>query len=88
MILVYSLIYTITRRRNDNFRYLEENLKESLKVRMKRIPGFRRKRTIDTEELLDEALDDRCQGEKILKCETHEGNSTIYRLQRLAFKAT
>lgn len=84
MILVYSLIYTITRRRDDSFRYLEENLKESLKVRIKRIPGFRQKRTIDTEELLD----DRCQGEKILKCERHEGNSTIYRQQRLAFEAT
>ena len=57
-------------------------------MRIRRIPGFRRKRTIDTEELLDEALDDRCQGEKISKCERHEENSTIYRQQRLAFEAT
>ena len=69
MILVYSLIYTITRRRDDSFRHLKENLKESLKTRMKRIPGSRQKRTIDAKELLNKALDDRCQEGKFLKCE-------------------
>ena len=88
MILVYSLIYIITRRRDDSLRHVEENLKESLKTRIRRIPGSRRKRTIDAEEFLDKALNDRCQGEIFLKCEGREGNSNIYRQQRLAFKTT
>ena len=36
-------------------------------MRRKRIPGFRRKRTMDVEKLLDKALDDKCQGGKFLK---------------------
>ena len=57
-------------------------------MRMKRILGSRWKRTIDAKELLDKALDDRCQGRNFLKCKGQEGNSTIYRQQRLAFEVT
>ena len=57
-------------------------------MRMKRIPGSRWKRTIDAKEVLDEALDDRCQGRNFLKCKGQEGNSTIYRQCRLASEAT
>ena len=45
----------------------EENLKESLNTRKKKIFGSRRKMTMDEEKLLDEALDDKCQGGKFLK---------------------
>ena len=36
---------------------------------MERVSGFRRRRTKDTRILLDEALDDECQGRKFSKCE-------------------
>ena len=35
---------------------------------MKRIPRSRRKETIDPEKLLEEALDNKCQGRKFQKC--------------------
>ena len=35
---------------------------------MKRIPRSRRKETIDVEKLLDEVLDNKCQGRKFQKC--------------------
>ena len=35
----------------------------------RRIPGSRRKRTQDAEELLDEALDEECQEGNFWKCE-------------------
>ena len=61
VILVYSFIYTIARRGDDSLRhFFEENLKENLKMRRERIPGFRQKKTMDVEKLLDEALDDKC----------------------------
>ena len=34
---------------------------------MERIPGSRCKRTMDAEKLLDEAVDDKCQGGKFFK---------------------
>ena len=55
---------------------------------MKRIPSSRRKRSINAKELLNEALDDKCQGRKFLKCEGQKGNSTIYRQRRLASEMT
>ena len=45
----------------------EENIKENLKTRRERMLGSRWKRTIEAEKLLDEALDDKCQGGKFLK---------------------
>ena len=41
-----------------------ENLKKNLKIGKKRIPGFRRKRPMDAEKLLDKALDGKGQGGK------------------------
>ena len=34
---------------------------------MKRVPGSRRRKTIDMEKLLDVALDDKCKGGKFQK---------------------
>ena len=45
---------------------IDKKLK-NLKTESRRIPGSRRKKTLDAEELLDEAIDDRCQGRKSLK---------------------
>ena len=36
-------------------------------MRRKRIPGSRRRRTMDAEKLIDEALDDKCQEGKFSK---------------------
>ena len=68
MILVYNLLYTIARRGDDSFKhFLKKTYKENLKTRMERIPGSRCKRTMDAEKLLDEAVDDKCQGGKFFK---------------------
>ena len=38
-------------------------------MRMRRVPGSRRRKTKDVEILLDEALDEECQGREFKKCE-------------------
>ena len=48
---------------------ISKNFKENLKMKMKKIPGFKRRRPKDERRLLDEALDDKCQRRKYWKCE-------------------
>jgi len=67
VILVYVFFYTTARRGDNSFRHCFENLKKNLKMREKRIPSFRGKRTMDAEKLLDEALDGKGQGGKFSK---------------------
>ena len=47
----------------------KKNLKENLKIKMKKIPVSKRGRPKDVERLLDEDLDNKCQRRKFYKCE-------------------